>query len=367
MNQVNLQVRAKASILRRDPALLRLHRDLVSTGIISDAEFWQSRQNLLDEFVALESQQARSVTPPPSHVTAKHPAGVKQSVSMAEQSLRYTITPSIIAEILGSNPAVKKAHAELVTSKSSSVLISDVDFWKAYFTSRFFDPGLSADPKNPLNRYFEVEAEKRKRPLETDDAEANSGIKHLIAADSDLFFSSDSFSEHEDDPTVYSRPLSDSNKTSKALEIISKYNTQSMLALKKLFPSGTIPKSHHEELLKDELASIVAHPSEENESVSEDSFKPSLDLFLPVQDSREDMQVDIPHYDHDFAKLSESIRTCRPRSLTYQEYKEQVTPLIEKEFIPKPLDLPNHLLRPCNRRNSLWIDHLTRTLRCLMT
>lgn len=170
MNGASEDIKIKCRLLATDPSLIKLHRDLVASGAITEEEFWSTRQVRLSPFAAsiilcwqelLKTQAAllAQKTPPSIALEGAASKTLPIEAKVVDKSITYTVTPGIIREIFARTPAVAKAHQELVAAegRGKAARMSERDFWLAYFKSAFFDPGALRDPKNPLHAYLAVD------------------------------------------------------------------------------------------------------------------------------------------------------------------------------------------------------------------
>lgn len=151
------EIRLRGTMLASNKELLRLHRQLVMSGLITEEEFWATRQGLLEsQEVLLRQKRSPQVSLGPA---------VKGSVDIAGD-LKFVLTPALIQSIFDQHPQVRRAHGDLVPER-----LDEKAFWMQYFTSRFFKEGLNsapagarpavADPKegNLLDGYYEESVE----------------------------------------------------------------------------------------------------------------------------------------------------------------------------------------------------------------
>ncbi len=118
------EIRARQTLLARDPELARFHREMVLEGIVDEETFWFSRkqQIIQQQFLAVQKKGATSA----SFMDIK-------PTSVEGTDVKYTLTPEIIHSIFVHHPAVQKAYQENVPLK-----MSETEFWKQYFLSKYF-------------------------------------------------------------------------------------------------------------------------------------------------------------------------------------------------------------------------------------
>ncbi|CAD6890056.1 unnamed protein product [Tilletia controversa] len=121
--RTELQIRI--DILKSTPSLLALHRQVVHSRIMTDAEFWShpTRLALLRAERAAEKQRrgrnARLADP--------------QKTTDQGGEIRYSLTPQIVRDMFEQYPVVARAYSENVPDT-----LSEQDFWKRYFSSRLY-------------------------------------------------------------------------------------------------------------------------------------------------------------------------------------------------------------------------------------
>lgn len=116
--------RLRKKVLMSNPDLGALHRDLVMSGQITEAEFWDGREHLLLAQAASESQRKGK----PGQLVDPRPETVEGG------EIKIRITPQLVHDIFDEYPVVAKAYTENVPSK-----LSEESFWKRYFQSKLFN------------------------------------------------------------------------------------------------------------------------------------------------------------------------------------------------------------------------------------
>ncbi|KAG8981540.1 RNA polymerase II transcription factor B subunit 1 [Tulasnella sp. JGI-2019a] len=111
----------KAAVLLRSPELARLHANLVMSGHITEAEFWDSRENLILAEAAAESQRRGK------NGLIVDPRPVRDESGNATMRL----TNEMIEDIFEEFPVVRRAYDENVPKK-----INDQQFWTRYVKSK---------------------------------------------------------------------------------------------------------------------------------------------------------------------------------------------------------------------------------------
>ncbi|KAK2464236.1 hypothetical protein APHAL10511_003693 [Amanita phalloides] len=118
----DFRLRKKVLLGNRDLAML--HKELVITGQISEAEFWDGREHLLLAQAAADSQRKGK----PGQIVDPRPETVEGG------EIKIRITPQLIRDIFDEYPVVDKAHKENVPST-----LTEEEFWQRYFQSKLFN------------------------------------------------------------------------------------------------------------------------------------------------------------------------------------------------------------------------------------
>nr|GAT44646.1 predicted protein [Mycena chlorophos] len=122
-NDYATDVRLRKEILKNNPELGALHRDLVvMSGQLSETEFWEGRQHLLLSLAAAENQKKGK----PGQIVDPRPETV-------DGETKIRMTPQMIQEIFEEYPVIAKAHRENVPSK-----LTEEEFWTRYFRSKLY-------------------------------------------------------------------------------------------------------------------------------------------------------------------------------------------------------------------------------------
>ncbi|KAF8973104.1 hypothetical protein BDZ97DRAFT_1691833 [Flammula alnicola] len=118
------EFRLRKKVLMSNPELGALHRDLVMTGQITEAEFWDGREHLILAEAATEAQKKGK----PGQLVDPRPEAVEGG------EIKIRITPQLVHDIFDEYPIVAKAYSENVPNK-----LSEEQFWKRYFQSKLFN------------------------------------------------------------------------------------------------------------------------------------------------------------------------------------------------------------------------------------
>ncbi|KIL65942.1 hypothetical protein M378DRAFT_192221 [Amanita muscaria Koide BX008] len=116
--------RLRKKVLLSNPDLAVLHKELVISGQISEAEFWEGREHLLLAQAAADSQKKGK----PGQIVDPRPETVEGG------EIKIRITPQLIRDIFDEYPVVEKAHKENVPTK-----LTEEEFWRRYFQSKLFN------------------------------------------------------------------------------------------------------------------------------------------------------------------------------------------------------------------------------------
>ncbi|CAE7146032.1 unnamed protein product [Rhizoctonia solani] len=115
----------RKSVLIKRLDLAALHRELVMTGNLTEAEFWAGREHLLSAEESVERQRKGR----PTQMLELRGAGTNE-----KGDIKITITPERAQQIFIEYPVVKRAYDENVPDP-----LSQVEFWTRYLSSKLFD------------------------------------------------------------------------------------------------------------------------------------------------------------------------------------------------------------------------------------
>ncbi|KAJ9475625.1 General transcription and DNA repair factor IIH subunit TFB1 [Pseudozyma hubeiensis] len=118
-------IELRISVIKSNPSLRALHKDIVISGAMSDSEFWSHphRQRLIRaERAKLEQRAGRNA----------RLADPKPTPNEAGE-MKLSITPELIRDLFEQFPVVARAYEENVPSK-----LDEGSFWTRYFQSRLY-------------------------------------------------------------------------------------------------------------------------------------------------------------------------------------------------------------------------------------
>jgi transcription initiation factor TFIIH subunit 1 len=134
---VGLRIR----LLKQEPELRSLHEALVLTGQISEEEFWESREHLLQaEQQQLAQKQGRAATLVDARAEVTNDGDVK-----------VVVTPQLIADIFAQHPIVQRAYNDnvppvggrmrllFVAESVSHPQLNQTEFWQRFFSSKLYN------------------------------------------------------------------------------------------------------------------------------------------------------------------------------------------------------------------------------------
>ncbi|KAI5452983.1 RNA polymerase II transcription factor B subunit 1 [Naganishia albida] len=152
-------IQLKQSVLRKHPNLLSLHRQLVIEKLVTEAEFWDGREHLLEQERLLSTQQpgrssqllddrfgftqqakARAERERKAKIVGTGfgiAQGSKKGAGAGvEEELKIQVTKELQREIFEEFPITQRIYAENVGGEDG---MTEADFWSRYFRSRLWD------------------------------------------------------------------------------------------------------------------------------------------------------------------------------------------------------------------------------------
>ncbi|KAF8926935.1 RNA polymerase II transcription factor B subunit 1 [Dissophora ornata] len=151
-------LKIRFELLKQNKELALLHKELVMGKHVSEEEFWESRKHLLRNKAAMDQQQKGQSS---AWLDLKPETGESNDV-------KYVMTPQVIHSVCQQYPSIKRAYDTFVPDK-----LSEAEFWKRYFQSRFFHRSRSGRGANePDDDIFD-------RALEEDEEETKNAPKRI--------------------------------------------------------------------------------------------------------------------------------------------------------------------------------------------
>ncbi|KAF9201138.1 RNA polymerase II transcription factor B subunit 1 [Haplosporangium sp. Z 27] len=149
-----VELKARFELLKQNKELATLHKELVMGKHVSEEEFWESRKHLLRNKAAMDRQQKGQSS---AWLDLKPETGESNDV-------KYVMTPQVIHSVCQQYPSIKRAYDSEVPDK-----LSEAEFWKRYFQSRFFHRSRSGRGANEpdddiFDRALEEDEEETKHP-----------------------------------------------------------------------------------------------------------------------------------------------------------------------------------------------------------
>ncbi|KAJ2917789.1 hypothetical protein MD484_g2640, partial [Candolleomyces efflorescens] len=228
--------RLRKKVLMNNPELGSLHRELVMTGQISEAEFWDGREHLLLAQQASESQKKGK----PGQLVDPRP----ETVEGGETKIR--ITPQLVHDIFDEYPVVAKAYSENVPEN-----LSEAEFWKRYFQSKLFN-AHRASIRSSATQHVVKDDPILDKYLEKDDDEIEP--KRQRSEKPELFLDLGATSEDHGELTVERDVTMQPGRQKGALPLIRKFNEHSERLLNSSL--GDLPPSKRRRLDEQEYSQI---------------------------------------------------------------------------------------------------------------
>lgn len=100
---------AKKQLLKTDPQLARIHKDLVIGGLLSEDDFWITRSLALNNQIFVQNQKKGT-----SSISL---LSLLPDSSVEGSDIKYTLTPEIIHAIFVQYPGVRAAYKNNVPDK----------------------------------------------------------------------------------------------------------------------------------------------------------------------------------------------------------------------------------------------------------
>ncbi|KAF9919879.1 RNA polymerase II transcription factor B subunit 1 [Linnemannia zychae] len=155
---IDVELQTRLALLAQNKDLSALHTELVVGKHITENEFWETRKSLLRNKAAVDQQQKGQSS---AWLDLKPQTGESNDV-------KYVMTPQVIHSVCQQYPSIKRAYDQYVPDK-----LSEGEFWKRYFQSRFFHRSRSGRGANePDDEIFD-------KALEEDEEETKSAPKRI--------------------------------------------------------------------------------------------------------------------------------------------------------------------------------------------
>jgi hypothetical protein len=132
----------RKALYEQDEDLRDVYNQVVSTGIITDEEFWASRQALIKETERKMRGHADGDVRQRRGISSELATDL-QPVKQEGGSVHFRLTPAIIHQIFVDHPAVHRAYKEYVPQK-----MGEKEFWTKYLQSQYFKKQQQKDESN---------------------------------------------------------------------------------------------------------------------------------------------------------------------------------------------------------------------------
>lgn len=140
-NKVNREIEEKTRLLKDNPELYQLYKDLVIAGIITSDEFWENRNLNTGQQVDGSKQEAG--------ISSGFLAEIRPDMHGCNE-LRLNLTADSIQAIFKTYPAVQRKYESSVPHE-----MSEKDFWTDFFRSRHFHRDRYASSKGTKDLFGE--------------------------------------------------------------------------------------------------------------------------------------------------------------------------------------------------------------------
>ncbi|CAN6441341.1 unnamed protein product [Victoria cruziana] len=117
----------RMKLLRDNIELQKLHKQFVIAGVLTEAEFWATRKNLLDHRTYRQQNQRTGFK-------SAMLADIRPSTDGRTNKVTFNLTAEIIHQIFAEKPAVHRAFLDLVPRK-----MTEKDFWTKYCRAEYLN------------------------------------------------------------------------------------------------------------------------------------------------------------------------------------------------------------------------------------
>lgn len=208
------EIKLRGSLLAKNKDLLKLHKDLVFSSILTEDEFWEDRKGLLriQEMILRQKKGASSALV----------SDDLKPCTASTSDVKYVLTPTIIQTIFEQHPILQKAFFDLVTALNEEGVtkLTEREFWIEYFKSPFFtEPKtINTTNSNLLDSYYKETISESDGPQSLEE----SNVK--VSGQCDISRS------EEDHVNDYLRPESQNDSSWNALRQFNKHSLRVLQA-----------------------------------------------------------------------------------------------------------------------------------------
>lgn len=119
------EVALRSQVLRSNPQLLSLHKEVVGSGTLSDADFWAHPARVM--LLRAEKARMEQKTGRRGQLADPHPTQNENN------ELKINITPQLIRDLFEQYPVLTRAYDENVPNR-----LDENTFWARYFQSKLY-------------------------------------------------------------------------------------------------------------------------------------------------------------------------------------------------------------------------------------
>jgi len=141
----------KRLLLEQDPELKQVYDQVVTTGIITDEEFWSTRQEMIREAEKRGRKDLQQKQGLPSQLQS-----MIQPISKEGETVRYRLTNAMIHQIFVEYPLVERAYKEFVPHKVRTLPKHNIQCTRRLNLFFFFFLTLADDRKRILDEVLEI-------------------------------------------------------------------------------------------------------------------------------------------------------------------------------------------------------------------